>query len=235
MNRWNRGAVLGAALILGVGLGPAAAQHGHAGHQHGQEASSALPKCPIMDEPVNFAMSVTTDEGPVYFCCEDCIKKYKANPVKYAGKAAAQRSALATRPKVQLTCPITRRPANPKVFTESDGRKVYFCSQGCISRYQEDPQKYQAALADSYTYQTKCPVMGEEINPQVFATAPNGMNVYFCCPGCEKRFFGDPAKYVPNLVAQGFAVRPEEMKAKAKQKDHSDHDHSGHDHGSHDH
>ncbi|MFQ5495237.1 MAG: hypothetical protein ACE5EX_07625, partial [Phycisphaerae bacterium] len=39
-----------------------------------------LPNCPIMGESVDFSVSTMTDDGPVYFCCPGCIKKFKKNP-----------------------------------------------------------------------------------------------------------------------------------------------------------
>lgn len=44
---------------------------------------------------------------------------------------------------------------------------------------------------------TKCPISGEEF--VVTAESPHaehdGKTYYFCCPGCEKKFKADPAKY----------------------------------------
>jgi YHS domain-containing protein len=43
----------------------------------------------------------------------------------------------------------------------------------------------------------KCPVSGEDF--EVTASSPhsehNGKTYYFCCPGCQKKFEADPAKY----------------------------------------
>ena len=51
----------------------------------------------------------------------------------------------------------------------------------------------EAKLGDK----TKCPISGEEF--VVDASSPkaehNGKTYYFCCPGCEKKFMADPAKY----------------------------------------
>jgi YHS domain-containing protein len=195
----------------------------------GTEAVADLPKCPVMGEPINFAVSVATDDGPVFFCCKDCIPKYEADPAKYAEKVAAQRKALADRPKVQVLCPVSGEPVDPKVFVEHDGAKVYFCCKGCIGKFQKDPEKYKAALANSYTYQTKCPVSGNAIDPEAHVG-----KIYFCCKGCPKKFFADPAKYAPNLEAQGFKfaaadMKPGEEGTASASDEHGPHEH-GHDH-----
>ena len=91
MNRWIIGSVVGSALVLGMGLAPAAAQHGHGTDEHGdKEKKSIQPMCPVMDEEANLARSIATDDGPVFFCCKGCIPKYEANPAKYAPKLAEQ-------------------------------------------------------------------------------------------------------------------------------------------------
>ena len=220
--------VLGLAVTLAVGLAPAAAQEGGDGAK--EKAASVVARCPVTNEPVNLAVSVATDEGPLFFCCKGCISKYQADPSKYAAKVAAQRKALASRDRVQVTCPVSRETVDPKVFVESNGQRVYFCCSGCTGKYQGNPDKYRSALANSYTYQTKCPVMDEEINPKVLTTTANGQNVYFCCKGCDKKFVNDPSKYAAHLVAQGFTLNPAEMKQpkkvdKAHGGDGHDHDH----------
>jgi len=182
-----------------------------------KEPATALPNCPVMDEPISLAASVRTDDGPVFFCCDECIKKYQANPSKYADKVAAQRQALATRPKVQTACPVTGEPAKADVTVDHSGGKVQLCCKGCISKFQKDPAKYKANLANSYTYQTKCPVSGEDISPEAFTAVAGGQKVYFCCKNCVKKYTAEPANYEAKLAAQGFVFEHEEDgKEKAK-------------------
>lgn len=198
---------------------------------------SSAPKCPVTGESIDFSIKTDTKDGPVYFCCEGCVGKYTAKPDKYAKKVAAQREAVAAMPKVQVICPVTGEPIDKKFSTRLDGKKIYFCCKRCVAKFDKKPKKYAAKLADSYTHQTKCPVMGGDINPTVFSTLPDGRNVYYCCPGCEKPFFADPAKYVANLAAQGMKIDPEKIKAsqnsgkegKAKKSPDS-HDHDGRKH-----
>ncbi len=49
------------------------------------------------------------------------------------------------------------------------------------------------------TEQTTCPVMeGNPIKKAHFVEY-QGKKVYFCCPGCDKKFQAEPAKYVAKL------------------------------------
>lgn len=231
MNRWRGTIVLGSVLAVGIVIAPAMAQHGHGDYKHGAHGDEkAAAKCPITDEAVNLAISVTTDEGPVFVCCGHCVGKYKATPGRYAAKVVTQRKALAHRPKVQVTCPVTGEPVDGKSFAMHDGNKVSLCCMGCASKYEANPAKYAAALANSYTYQTKCPVMGEGINPKSFTTLAGNKKIFYCCNGCDKKLRGSPAKYLPELASQGYTFKADELAGVHKGHDHGDHDHD-HDHG----
>ena len=47
----------------------------------------------------------------------------------------------------QTTCPImVGKPIDKAVFTEYEGKKVYFCCPGCDSKFKADPEKYVAKL-----------------------------------------------------------------------------------------
>lgn len=173
---------------------------------------SPVANCPVMNtETANLAISLPTPEGPVFFCCTDCMPKYKSDPGKYIDKVAAQRKILAQRPKVQVMCPACKEPVDANVSMEVSGQKVFFSSPECMAKYKAEPAKYAEGLANSYTYQTKCPVMGEDIDPKSFATLANGNRIYFCCKGCDKKLFDDPGKYTANLAKQGMNYRPKEL------------------------
>ena len=193
-------------------------------------ADEGLPECPVMGEPIDFSVSAATKDGPVFFCCAGCIKKFEANPEKYASDVAGQRKFLAKREKIQVRCPVSGEPVDQKVSTEHKGEKVSFCCKDCIDKYTSDPAKYKTALANSYTYQTKCPVMGESIDPKSFSVLSTGQTVYYCCKGCDKKFLANPAKYAPKLAVQGVTINVEKLSKAGANGDGHDHDHD-HDHG----
>ena len=47
---------------------------------------------------------------------------------------------------VQTTCPVMAGPINKNIYTEYEGKKVYFCCQGCIDEFKKDPEKYLSKL-----------------------------------------------------------------------------------------
>lgn len=189
------------------------AQERKGGDKSATEAA-ALPNCPIMDEPVDFGVSTMTDEGPVYFCCEACIEKYTKEPAKYVDKVKAQRAALAKMNRVQVKCPLTGKPISKDAKVEADGQAVYFCCPKCLDAYKKEPAKYKAKLAASYTYQTKCPVSGEAIDPAAFVDLADGSRVYCCCTKCIEKLKADPGKYADKLAAQGTHLNMKKFEKK---------------------
>ena len=65
----------------------------------------------------------------------------------------------------------------------------------------EDPDAVMAAvqaMIKAATEQTKCPVMGGDINKSVFTTYKD-KKVYFCCKACIAKFEAEPEKYLSKL------------------------------------
>lgn len=53
--------------------------------------------------------------------------------------------------------------------------------------------------------QTKCPVMGGEVDKSQFVDF-EGKRIYVCCGGCIAKIKKDPAKYVKQLEAEGITL-----------------------------
>ena len=199
---------VGWTLLLALITGPGQV---HAEQERGTAAEN-LPKCPVLGkETIDLSVRLATADGPVYFCRNDCIEKYKADPGKYAAKAAAQRKQLARLPKAQVTCPVMGGGVDKKFSTTVQGRKILFCCKGCVGKYEKNPAQYAAALASSHTYQTRCPVMGGPIDPKAAIELADGRKIYFCCAGCDKKFAQSPDKYLPNLAAQGIGISAKDL------------------------
>lgn len=61
------------------------------------------------------------------------------------------------------------------------------------------------SVAQATTAQTKCPVMGGTINPDLHVDY-QGQRIYFCCPECPGTFQKDPAKYMKKLEDAGVIL-----------------------------
>jgi len=42
----------------------------------------------------------------------------------------------------QTICPVMKNPVNKDISVEYKGKKVYFCCQGCIEKFNAEPEKY---------------------------------------------------------------------------------------------
>ncbi len=64
--------------------------------------------------------------------------------------------------------------------------------------------------------QTHCPVMGGKISKNAFVDY-KGKRVYFCCPGCDKKFLANADERIAAMEAKGvvFEKAPEAAKVKA--------------------
>ena len=46
----------------------------------------------------------------------------------------------------QTTCPVMGGAINREIFTEYQGKKVYFCCPACKPEFEKDPEKYISKL-----------------------------------------------------------------------------------------
>ena len=46
----------------------------------------------------------------------------------------------------QTTCPVMGGAINKSIFTEYNGKKVYFCCPGCKEKFEKEPDKYISKL-----------------------------------------------------------------------------------------
>ena len=143
MRSWKLMASLSLAVALCAVVGIGLAQ---ADDDKGKADKPAFPICPLMGDAVDFSVKTMTKEGPVYFCCAMCIKKYEGSPEKYAKKVAMQRKAVAALPKVQVSCPLTGEKLDAKVYTEYKGEKVSFCCKRCLAKFNKTPAKCSETL-----------------------------------------------------------------------------------------
>jgi len=73
-----------------------------------------------------------------------CSAKLKADPDKYFKKAAEQGILFEN---IQTTCPVSGEELeNKTVYTDYEGRRVYFCCKKCRGKFAKDPQEYLQKL-----------------------------------------------------------------------------------------
>jgi YHS domain-containing protein len=62
------------------------------------------------------------------------------------GSSGGSSSALAATDIAQKNCPVMGGKINPKIYTDYEGRRVYFCCPACIPVFKKDPAKYIAKV-----------------------------------------------------------------------------------------
>ncbi|BBK38129.1 copper-translocating P-type ATPase [Allostella sp. ATCC 35155] len=166
---------------------PKSAAHACCGG-HGGAAKAKDPVCGMTVDPATAKHRAEHDGRTWYFCCAGCRAKFEADPARHA-EAADAASSKATDP----VCGMTVDPATAKHRIEHDGRPYFFCSAGCRTKFEADPERYlkprpaaPPAAADAvYTCPMhpevrqvgpgSCPICGMALEPEM-ATADAGPN-----------------------------------------------------------
>jgi YHS domain-containing protein len=104
----------------------------------------AQTNCPVMGGKINKEIYTDIQGQRVYHCCPGCSSKLVADPDKYFKKAAAEGVLFEN---IQTNCPVSGKELKEKeVYADYEGRRVYFCCEGCIAPFEKDPQKYLMKL-----------------------------------------------------------------------------------------
>jgi len=65
----------------------------------------------------------------------------KAEPAKGLAQPDEERAQIA-----QTVCPVTGGNINPNIYVDHNGRRIYFCCDGCDDAFQKHPAKYLERL-----------------------------------------------------------------------------------------
>ena len=71
-----------------------------------------------------------------------CKKSEPAGP----GETVPEVEAVTPVAIEQTTCPVMAGAIDKSIFTEYQGKKVYFCCAGCKEKFEAEPEKYLAKL-----------------------------------------------------------------------------------------
>lgn len=100
--------------------------------------------CPVMGGEIDSTAYTDIQGQWVYHCCPMCTKKLKADPDKYFEQASKDGIVF---DNIQTFCPVSGKELKEKeVFTDYNGRQIYFCCEGCIAKFNKEPQKYLKIL-----------------------------------------------------------------------------------------
>ena len=141
--------------------------------------SAIDPVCGMTVEPATAAGTTEYQGKPYYFCSKHCLHAFQADPGKYLGgshKPAMPLQSVVIQKKDPV-CGMRVDPAKAAGRHEHKGRTYYFCSQGCLTKFKADPERYlapkPAAEAAKPGAQYTCPM-----HPEVVQVGPGS------CPKC---------------------------------------------------
>lgn len=165
----------------------------------------AQTTCPISGEKLEDKDLFVDYEGQrVYLCCKKCVTKFNAFPDKWIATLAMAGESVEN---TQTTCPVSGEELDEDAISLAFGNKtIQVCCKKCASKVNADPATYFDKL-EGRSAQQKCAVMGGKIIPKN-SFVVNGTHVDQCCPGCEKKWRAEPAKYFTKLAKKKIVLQP---------------------------
>ena len=64
---------------------------------------------------------------------------------------------LAQEAKTQTVCPVLGGNVDKKVFVDYQGKRIYFCCQGCDATFKQNPEKFMKEAQEKGITFEKCP------------------------------------------------------------------------------
>ncbi|MFQ5452704.1 MAG: hypothetical protein ACE5D6_00775 [Candidatus Zixiibacteriota bacterium] len=96
--------------------------------------------CPVMGGKIDSSVYTDIQGQRVYHCCPMCSSKLTAAPDKYFKETAAKGILFEN---IQETCPVTGgKLRNKSIFTDYEGRRIYFGSTKCSETFAKTPDKF---------------------------------------------------------------------------------------------
>ncbi len=85
----------------------------------------------------------------------------------------------------QTTCPVMGCEINKEIYTDYQGKRVYFGCEGCISKFKKDPAKYIKKLEDAGVTLEKAPKAGIKDKSGRTSGGAHKQNKDQGCGNCE--------------------------------------------------
>jgi YHS domain-containing protein len=100
--------------------------------------------CPVMGGEIDSTAYTDIQGQRVYHCCPGCSSALTKDPDKHFMETAEQGILFEN---IQTFCPVSGKKLEKKeAFTDYNGRRIYFCCEGCIEPFGKESQKFLAAL-----------------------------------------------------------------------------------------
>ncbi len=158
------------------------------------------------------AMQVRTADAPAtshhggatyYFCSDKCRERFDADPGRFTARHPLPASDGGA---VDPVCGMSVEPASAAARRTHQGVDYWFCASGCAERFDADPERFSRPGADYEPMDPQPvtltlapparratvvdPVCGMSVEPASAAAhrTHQGVEYWFCAPGCAERF-----------------------------------------------
>jgi heavy metal translocating P-type ATPase len=154
-------------------------------HHHEKERSKPRtehntvidPVCGMDVEVAPTSLQHEYKEKTYYFCSEHCLNKFKDNPEQFI-PAGQDISGAETQEVRDPVCGMTTDDPESWTKYEHEGQVHYFCSEHCLKKFKEDPEKFAAGKEE---------LPAEEHKPSMKYTCPMDPEIVQDHPGsCPK-------------------------------------------------
>jgi YHS domain-containing protein len=85
------------------------------------------------------------------------MKLSKILLVTMAALAITAGTLAADQPQTQTVCPVLGGNIDPKVYVDYQGKRLYFCCQGCDAEFKKNLEKYMKKIQDQGITLEKAP------------------------------------------------------------------------------
>lgn len=104
--------------------------------------------CGMQVEVANAPAAVTLEDATYYFCSNRCSERFSANPDRFINMVPVENKehlSMGDAHQPDYTdpvCGMTVDPDNAAARHTYGGKEFYFCSTGCLGRFEESPRSY---------------------------------------------------------------------------------------------
>ncbi len=121
-------------------------------------------------------------------------------------------------------CPVSGEAVSKEASIDYKGGKLCFCCEGCISKFKEDPAKYQTKANEQLAItgqakQVRCPLCGGKLDSSTKMKVC-GIDVCFCGKKCQDKVKSASEDEQREMVFgkgfdKAFKVKPEKKSDKS--------------------
>jgi uncharacterized membrane protein YraQ (UPF0718 family)/YHS domain-containing protein len=156
-----------------------------------------FPKRPIEIAPTTFSLNYTMVLNILFLVLAAAVYWTYRNRERFGGGGSYAKDPV---------CGMQVERDNPGATSQHDGHAVYFCSDRCKTKFDNDPKRYDAGSPEPMSRDASAeavdPVCGMNVDPANAAArlTHDGHDLSFCSLGCRERFVADPTAFTSKVT-----------------------------------